>query len=397
MAHRNLIARNMATIHLQDVTRTFGSGPSGDGQGKDAAAPYASGVVAALDGITLTVPNGRTLAIVGPSGCGKSTLLRVIAGLDRDYGGEIFYNGRPMRDVPPRERYMGMVFQSYALYPHFHGYNNLRFTFLVRKAPDAEAAERIRITSDMMGYGFRQLLGRKPGTLSGGEQQRLALARALVRKPDVLLLDEPLSNLDAKLRMQTRVEIKRLLSQFSVTTIYVTHDQVEAIALADMIAVMGNGRIEQIGSYAQIRARPLNTFVAGFLGVHPLNLAPATITESGTVAIGELELAAPHGLVSRKRVGMQVIAGIPPEDLALVRSSHPAELINTLPGSVEAVEPDFAHKVQYVRVVTDVGVVTATESHDTPLARGQPVGIVGRGREVHLFSADDGRNLLLSL
>ena len=195
-------ATGVATIHLQDVTRTFATGASSTVQEGDAVDGHGPGVVAALDGVTLTVPNGRTLAIIGPSGCGKSTLLRVIAGLDRDYGGEIFYNGRPMRDVPPRERYMGMVFQSYALYPHFHGYGNLRFTFLVRKAPDEEAAERIRATSDMMGYGFRQLLGRKPGVLSGGEQQRLALARALVRKPDVLLLDEPLSNLDAKLRVQ---------------------------------------------------------------------------------------------------------------------------------------------------------------------------------------------------
>ena len=296
----------MATIHLENVTRTYHAQPattaSQEGAPEDVAEDEATLQARrarrpALDGVTLTIPNGRTMAVVGPSGCGKSTLLRVIAGLDRDYGGAIYYNGKDMQDVPPRDRYMGMVFQGYALYPHFHGYNNLRFTFLVRKAPDEEAAERIRITSDMMGYGFRQLLGRKPGTLSGGEQQRLALARALVRAPEVLLLDEPLSNLDAKLRVKTRVEIKRLLRQFHVTTVFVTHDQLEAVSLADTMAVMHNGRIEQVGTFDRIRTRPVNTFVAGFLGVHPLNLAPAVITERGTVAIGSLELSAPHGLV----------------------------------------------------------------------------------------------------
>lgn len=384
----------MATIHLENVTRTYYAGALGS---TSHAGSQVAERVAALDGVNLTIPNGRTMAVIGPSGCGKSTLLRVIAGLDRDYEGTIFYNGRDMRDVPPRERYMGMVFQSYALYPHFHGYNNLRFTFLVRKAPDEEAAERIRITSDLMGYGFRQLLGRKPGTLSGGEQQRLALARALVRKPEILLLDEPLSNLDAKLRVQTRVEIKRLLGQFKVTTVYVTHDQVEAIALADTIAVMRQGRIEQVGTYERIRVRPVNTFVAGFLGIHPLNLVPAIITERGTVAIDGLELAAPHGLVSLKRVGEAVTAGVPPEDLAVVAASGWDERGGSLRGTVESVEPDFAHKLQYVRVATDRGVITGTDDSLVHLARSQPVRIVGRGKEVHLFSAEDGHNLLLSV
>ena len=169
------------------------------------------------------------------------------------------------------------------------------------------------------------------------------------------------------------------------------------MALADSIAVMQNGRIEQIGTYAQIRARPVNTFVAGFLGVHPLNLAPATITERGTVAIGGLELPAPHGLVSRKRAGASVIAGIPPEDLAVSASAPRAQSANELHGTVETVEPDFAHRVKYVRVVTKAGLITATEAGDTPLARGQPVAIKGKGAEVHLFGSDNGRNLLLSL
>ena len=387
----------MATIHLENVSRTYHANPFAGKSADDLTEHERRALRPALDGVTLTIPNGRTMAVLGPSGCGKSTLLRVIAGLDRDYEGAIYYNGRDMLEVPPKERYMGMVFQGYALYPHFHGYNNLRFTFMVRKAPDEEAVERIRITSDMMGYGFRQLLGRKPGTLSGGEQQRLALARALVRAPDILLLDEPLSNLDAKLRQKTRVEIKRLLGQFFITTVYVTHDQFEAISLADSIAVMRAGRIEQVGTFNQIRTRPVNTFVAGFLGLHPLNLASAVISDRGAVAIGSLELPAPHGLVALKRVGADVVAGIPPEDLAITSPhGHPGNE-TYLPGRVEVLEPDFAHRTQYVRVETAFGMLTATCELELPLARGQIVHIVGRGREVQLFSAEDGRNLLLSL
>ncbi len=394
----------MATISLENVTRTYvASGwrdPVAQAKGEPTINESSHNersqpvVVPALDGLTLTIPNGRTVAVVGPSGCGKSTLLRVIAGLDREYEGVIYYNSRDMRDVPPRERYMGMVFQGYALYPHFHGYNNMRFQFMVRKAPDEEADERIRITADMMGYGFRQLLGRKPGTLSGGEQQRLALARALVRKPDILLLDEPLSNLDAKLRTQTRIEIKKLLDQFEITAVYVTHDQMEAISLADLIAVMRAGRIEQVGTYQQIRSRPANTFVAGFLGIHPLNLLPAFITEQGAVRIGELELNAPQGIVVERHAGEHLTAGIQPEDLAVVLRSHVGQGVGMILGDVDVVEPDFAQKVQYVRLHTAYGTITATADATLPLAYGQTVSVVSREGSAQLFDSVDGRNLL---
>ena len=265
----------MAKIELENVTKVYGRGlslgrtlnrlpfpnrivaESGD------MAPEDKGDVLALDALDLTVEDGETVVVVGPSGCGKSTLLRVIAGLT-DYEGVVRYDGEDVTEVPVKERFIGMVFQSYALYPHFYGQGNLNFFFKVRKAPDHEAEERIRVTSKMMGFGFAELLRRKPGTLSGGQQQRLAIARALVRQPVLFLFDEPLSNLDAKLRSSTRVEIKRLLHKFAITAIYVTHDQVEAMALGDRVAVMRDGRIDQVGTFHEVMADPANSFVAGF-------------------------------------------------------------------------------------------------------------------------------------
>ncbi len=390
----------MAEIHVEHVTRIFHGQPGGSSpsvrEGEEGVQRQA-GDMRALDDLTLTVAEGKTCAVIGPSGCGKSTLLRVIAGLDGDYSGEVYYDKRPMRDVPPRDRYIGMVFQSYALYPHFYGHGNLNFFFRVRKAPDAEAEARIRETAEMMGYGFRQLLGRKPGTLSGGEQQRLAIARALVRKPALFLLDEPLSSLDAKLRMQTRVEIRRLLRRFAITAIYVTHDQVEAMALADTIAVMRAGKIEQAGTYAQLRAKPATSFVAGFLGPTPVNLLPATVTERGSVAVGALEIPLPESLRSRCRSGEGLVVGIAPDSLALDYSgAYPgrqAEDGDALLGEIETIEPDFARRSQNVRVRTQAGVMTVTELSNEPLAPTQQVTVRLNGQDVHFFDAATGRNL----
>jgi ABC-type sugar transport system ATPase subunit len=186
--------------------------------------------VTALDHVNLTIPNGQTFVVVGPSGCGKSTLLRVVSGIEKNYTGQVLYDGEDVQNVPPGERYIGMVFQNYALYPNFNGEGNLSFFFKMHKITDEETRERIRYTSELMGIGFKELLPRRPGTLSGGEKQRVAIARAIVRGPHLFLFDEPLSNLDAKLRVQTRSEIKRLLHRFNITSLYVTHDQVEAIA-----------------------------------------------------------------------------------------------------------------------------------------------------------------------
>ena len=383
----------MAEIRLEHVTRVFRGERGLLATRRDEGAAVADGLVAALDDLSFTTPEGKTVAVIGPSGCGKSTLLRVIAGLDQGYEGTVYYDGRDMRDTPPRDRYIGMVFQNYALYPHFLGHGNLSFFFRMHKAPDAEVEARIRETAEMMGFGFRQLLGRKPGTLSGGEQQRLAIARAMVRKPALFLLDEPLSSLDAKLRAQTRVEIKRLLNRFAITSIYVTHDQVEAMAIADTIAVMRAGKIEQMGAYAELRAKPANTFIAGFLGPYPMNLLRGEVTERGTVAAGTMEISLPAPIGEQCRSGKGVIVGITPEEMRLDYTERHAEARNALQGEVASIEPDFARRNQYVRVQTACGVVTAAEPSNEPLALTQPVAVSVSGQNVHFFDEKTGRNL----
>ncbi|MFH1085740.1 MAG: ABC transporter ATP-binding protein, partial [Chloroflexota bacterium] len=263
----------MAEIRLENVTKVFRPGmrfaPASRGvrfafrdyadksfveraAGAESATGSTGEPVRALDDLSLTIQEGEAMAIVGPSGCGKSTLLRVVAGLETMDSGNVFYDDKLMNDVAPKDRGIGMVFQSYALYPHMKGEGNLAFFFKVRQRPDEEMLERIRITSEIMGIGFEMLLARKPGTLSGGQQQRVAIGRCIVRDPSLFLFDEPLSNLDAKLRVSTRIEIKRLLQRFKITAIYVTHDQTEAITLGDRIAVMRAGKIEQLGTYYEI-------------------------------------------------------------------------------------------------------------------------------------------------
>lgn len=309
-----------------------------------------SGDIPALDGVNLTVPDGRTMAVMGPSGCGKSTLLRVVAGLDQTYTGGVYYDDRDMRDVPPKDRFIGMVFQSYALYPHFEGEGNLRFSFRVRKAPDAEADERIRATAEIMGFGFEQLLERRPGTLSGGQQQRLAIARALVRKPRLFLFDEPLSNLDAKLRAQTRIEIKRLLHRIGITAIYVTHDQEEAVALGDLIAVMRSGRVEQAGTYQELRDNPANLFVAGFLGTRPMNLLEGAVAEDGLLVVGASEVSLPPGVRDRYAPGARLALGFRPENGRVYRQREAAPGDAIFTGEVDVIEPDLVRRVQALRV-----------------------------------------------
>ncbi len=358
----------MATIRLSKVSIEFGvqggiarggaipwmrtSGPE-TREGEDEEPDR----VQALDRVDLTVPDGRAMAVLGPSGCGKSTLLRVISGLEPDYSGELYYDDQNMMDVPPRDRYIGMVFQNYALYPHFEGHGNLSFFFRMRKAPDEETEERIRVTSEIMGIGFNSLLQRKPGTLSGGQQQRVAIARAIVRRPRVFLFDEPLSNLDAKLRSQTRVEIKRLLRRFSITALYVTHDQTEAMALGDLVAVMRAGRIEQVGPFEEVRRQPANTFVAGFLGIPPMSLLPNAVVDQGGIVAGQGLRIVPHtSQMQSLRSGQRVTVGIPAESAKIVvdeglstsEEVGPRPRTNCWQGAVESVEPDYGRQIQFI-------------------------------------------------
>ena len=409
----------MSTIRLQDVSRVFESAAAfriwarrtglddtyvdrafaerlaAKDEGEHSERAAKTGPVLALDHVNLTVPDGQTLAVVGPTGCGKSTLLRVIAGLDGEFTGKVYYDGQDVADVPPRDRYIGMVFQSYALYPHFESRGNLSFFFRVRKAPDEEAEERIRITAEMMGIGFKELLGRKPGVLSGGEQQRVAVARALVRKPRLFLFDEPLSNLDAKLRAQTRVEIKRLLHRFQITAIYVTHSQTEAISLGDQLAVMRAGRIEQVGTYQELHRRPVNAFVAGFLGTPPMNLLAGGTVADGSLHLDGLTIPLPDAVRGQVHAGQALTLGVRPEvaRLDLDGESVPGRL--RLRGMVEVVEPDFARRSQLVYVRGSRHSVAAIGEMESPgvLNLGDEVEVILPADKLYFFDGESGRRI----
>lgn len=392
----------MATIYLQDVTKVYPgplapdrsiySGGRAGGQ-VDRTLSDHEGPVVALDHVNLTILDGQTLAVVGPSGCGKTTLLRVVAGLEKDFAGRVFYDGEEMTGVSPGDRYIGMVFQNYALYPHFEGRGNLSFFFWVHKVPDEETEERIRITSEMMGIGFKELLGRKPGVLSGGEQQRLAVARAIVRKPRLFLFDEPLSNLDAKLRAQTRIEIKRLLHRFQITAIYVTHDQAEAIALSDQMAVMREGRIEQVGAYQELRQDPINAFVAGFLGSPPMNLLTGGTVANGMLYLGEITVPLPDAVKSQVRSGQKVILGVRSAAACLICGDQPLPEGVRLCGAVEVVEPDFPHRTQLVYVRTGAFSYAATGNVDASLNVGDEVEVVFSADQLYFFDGESEQRI----
>ena len=235
----------MAEVEVREIRKSFGGGNP------------------AVDGISLTCKNGEYLVLLGPSGCGKTTLLRMIAGLEAPTGGDVLIGGKSVRALPPRARKIAMVFQSYALYPHKKVAQNISFPLEAQGLSREERTEKVKWASSLL--GIDHLLARKPRQLSGGERQRVALARALVREPQVFLLDEPLSNLDAKLRASARLDLKQFQQRVGVSTIYVTHDQVEAMGLGDRIAVLNQGRLQQVGTPEQIYHRPANTFVATFV------------------------------------------------------------------------------------------------------------------------------------
>jgi ABC-type sugar transport system ATPase subunit len=257
----------MAKVELKNVTRNYGGHPQESVAPEDKNRP-------ALDSINMTVGDGEIISVVGPSGCGKSTLLKIVAGLEFPDKGEVLYNDFDVTQVEPQKRGIGMVFQDYALYPVMKGQGNLHYYFEVHQRTEAEMEQRTREVAQIMGVGFDLLMGRHTDTLSGGEQQRVAIARCIVRDPLIFLMDEPISNLDAKLREATRMEMKKLLRKFKVTTLYVTHDQQEAIFMGDRIAVMRKGKIEQIGTFDDLYYTPANLFVATFIGSPPMNIIP---------------------------------------------------------------------------------------------------------------------------
>jgi multiple sugar transport system ATP-binding protein len=295
--------------------------------------------VHAVKNVNLHVRDKEFMVLVGPSGCGKSTTLRMVAGLEEITAGEITIGDRVVNDLPPKDRDIAMVFQNYALYPHMTVYDNMAFGLKMRKFPKAEIAKRVGDAAEIL--GIQELLKRKPRQLSGGQRQRVAVGRAIVRHPQVFLFDEPLSNLDAKLRVQMRVELKRLHDRLETTCIYVTHDQVEAMTLGDRVVVMKDGWVQQVGEPLELYGKPANRFVAGFIGSPSMNFADVTIAESNGVWVESpgLRIKVPADRSERLRgyKDQHLTLGVRPEDIHVASGADAAE--RSFDAVVEVVEP----------------------------------------------------------
>ena len=341
----------------------------------------------AVKNVTLSVTEGEFLVLVGPSGCGKSTLLRMVAGLEEVTDGEIRIAGRRVNDVPPRDRDVAMVFQNYALYPHMTVFDNLAFGLQLRKVPREDIRRRVETAAGVL--GLERYLERQPRELSGGERQRVALGRAMVREPKVFLFDEPLSNLDARLRVEMRAEIRRLHHRVGATMIYVTHDQVEAMTMGDRIAVLKSGELQQCADPRTLYTRPANTFVAGFIGSPPINQFPATVGADGAtvevagakLALGGLQRAAVAG-----RHGAAVGVAVRPEDLALAGGAP------GIAARVELVEP--LGNETLVHWSSAVGALVSRITSGTVPALGEQASLSARADGMLLFDPETGVGLL---
>jgi len=342
------------------------------------------GATQVIHGVNIDIADGEFAVLVGPSGCGKTTLLRMIAGLEEISEGEILIGDRVVNRVPPKERDIAMVFQNYALYPHMTVRDNMSFSMRLAHADKATIDQRIARAADILGLG--KLLDRYPRQLSGGQRQRVAMGRAIVRDPQVFLFDEPLSNLDAKLRVQMRTEIKELHQRLKTTSVYVTHDQIEAMTMADKIVVMKDGIVEQTGGPLDLYDQPANTFVAGFIGSPAMNLLPATVTRNGS----GLDAAFANGdrLPLRQDTpaqdGQPVLYGIRPEHCSIGSGAG-------LSAEVIVVEPTGADTQIYCRFVDQD--VTATLRDRTQVAAGDRITLVPDSARAHLFDTASGKRL----
>ncbi|MCB8840410.1 ABC transporter ATP-binding protein [Aurantimonas sp. VKM B-3413] len=341
-----------------------------------------------LKGIDLTLESGEFLVLLGPSGCGKSTLLNIIAGLLEPSAGEVRIDGRAMTRVHPKNRDIAMVFQSYALYPNLTVARNIGFGLEMRKVAKAEREAAVKKAAEIL--QIEPLLGRKPSELSGGQRQRVAIGRALVRDPKVFLFDEPLSNLDAKLRTEMRTELKRLHQQLKATVVYVTHDQVEAMTLATRIAVMRQGRVEQVGAPKAIYDHPANLYVAGFMGSPPMNVLTGTVAPEGDIwqADGaEGRVAIPHFLRARLQPGQALTLGVRPERLQIAAGEGAADLVM----DVEVTELTGAETL----VIGSVGGQPLIGSVEPELAPrpGERLPLVFREDALRWFDAETGEAL----
>jgi multiple sugar transport system ATP-binding protein len=338
--------------------------------------------VPAVDALELHIEDGEFVVLVGPSGSGKTTALRMLAGLEEVDAGAIYIGGRDVTDLPPKKRDVAMVFQNYALYPYLTVEANIGFPLRIARVGKEERKRRVLEVATML--GLEEYLARKPGQLSGGQRQRVAMGRAIIREPAAFLMDEPLSNLDAKLRVQMRAEIAALQDRLGVTTVYVTHDQAEAMTLGDRVVVMGDGRVQQCGPPRELYEAPVNTFVAGFIGSPSMNLVTVPV-ENGRLALGGEAVSVPNAAATNGRE--ELVLGLRPEALELAPGGLPAE--------VELVEEIGADA--YVFCVADVAgeatkLVARTGANRAP-QRGERVALKARTEEAHLFDPATGDRL----
>jgi multiple sugar transport system ATP-binding protein len=349
----------MASVAIRNVRKSFGS-------------------TEILHGVSVDIEDGEFVILVGPSGCGKSTLLRMIAGLENISSGEIAIGGRVVNDVAPKARDIAMVFQNYALYPHMTVRDNMAFSLSVAKAPKSVREQRVARAAEILGLG--QLLDRYPRQLSGGQRQRVAMGRAIVRDPQVFLFDEPLSNLDAKLRVQMRSEIKELHQRLKVTTVYVTHDQIEAMTMADKIVVMNGGNIEQIGAPLELYDRPANVFVAGFIGSPSMNFLRGRVESGRFMAGQDISLRLPDAAIASE--GQPAVYGIRPEHMVLSGEGG-------IPAIVHVVEPTGS-ETQVVAQLGDASILCAFRER-VSAKPGETIWIAPEPTLAHLFDAETGR------
>lgn len=345
-------------------------------------------------GLTLTIRDGEFFAVVGPSGCGKSTLLNLLAGLDAPTGGRIYFDGRDVTALPPQQRDVALVFQSYALYPHMTVADNLAFPLQVaprhRRLDRAKIAEEVRRVADLL--GLAALLDRRPRELSGGQRQRVALGRALIRQPRVFLLDEPLSNLDAQLRTGMRAELRRLHDRLRITTIYVTHDQTEAMTLADRVAVLQAGTVEQTGTPGELYETPANVFVAGFIGQPSMNMLDA-IVRQGKAETDTFQMPLPPDWPAPPD-GRPLTVGIRPEHIRVSSGTGERESGLTATGTVRLIERGGGHPWMTVETASGKaagGLLIALLESDQDLKPGDPVAMSIERAVVHFFDPATGK------
>lgn len=345
--------------------------------------------VEAVKDCSIEIKDKEFVVLVGPSGCGKTTTLRMIAGLEEISGGEIIIDGQVVNHIPPKDRDIAMVFQNYALYPHMSVYENMAFGLKIRKIPRKEIDARVHEAARIL--GIEDLLKRKPKALSGGQRQRVAVGRAIVRQPKVFLFDEPLSNLDAKLRVQMRAEISALHEKLQATMIYVTHDQIEALTMADRIVVMKDGEVQQVGTPMELYNNPENMFVAGFLGTPPMNFMAVFVEyENGSYYLNEgsfrLKANMLHDSILSPYAGKKIIMGLRPEDFTFCMKG---EVDRTINGTVSVVEPLGSETNVYVSTPTNT--ITGKISPTAIVHKGETISLLPTMAKAKFFDMDTGK------